>query len=31
LELLFVASESFFSYCAAAQAYFERYGKPLIH
>jgi transposase len=29
LELLFVESESFFSYCAAAQAYFERYGKPV--
>ena len=29
LQLLFVGSESFFSYCAAAQAYFECYGKPL--
>ena len=29
LQLLFVDSESFFSYCAAAQAYFERYGKPV--
>jgi transposase len=29
LQLLFVESESFFSYCAAAQAYFERYGKPV--
>jgi transposase len=29
LQLLFVGSESFFSYCAAAQAYFERYGKPV--
>ena len=28
LQLLFVGSESFFSYCAAAQAYFECYGKP---
>jgi sulfur relay (sulfurtransferase) complex TusBCD TusD component (DsrE family) len=29
LELLFVESESFFSYCAAARTYFERYGKPV--
>jgi transposase len=29
LQLLFVGSESFFSYCAAAQAYFECYGKPI--
>jgi transposase len=29
LQLLFVESESFFSYCAAARAYFERYGKPI--
>ena len=29
LQLLFVESESFFSYCAAARAYFERYGKPV--
>ena len=29
LQLLFVGSESFFSYCAAAQAYFERYGRPV--
>jgi transposase len=29
LQLLFVGSESFFSYCAAAQAYFECYGKPV--
>ena len=29
LQLLFVESESFFSYCSAAQAYFERYGKPV--
>jgi len=29
LQLLFVDNESFFSYCAAAQAYFERYGKPV--
>jgi transposase len=29
LQLLFVDSESFFSYCAAAQAYFNRYGKPV--
>ena len=29
LQLLFVESESFFSYCAAARAYFERCGKPV--
>lgn len=29
LQLLFVESESFFSYCLAAQAYFERHGKPV--
>jgi transposase len=29
LQLLFVECESFFSYCAAAKAYFERYGKPV--
>jgi transposase len=29
LQLLFVGSESFFSYCTAAQAYFECYGKPV--
>jgi len=29
LQLQFVGSESFFSYCAAAQAYFECYGKPV--
>jgi transposase len=29
LQLLFVESESFFSYCSAAKAYFERYGKPV--
>jgi transposase len=29
LQLLFVESESFFSYCGAARAYFERYGKPV--
>jgi transposase len=29
LQLLFVESESFFSYCTAARAYFERYGKPV--
>ena len=29
LQLLFVDNESFFSYCAAAQPYFERYGKPV--
>jgi transposase len=29
LQLLFVENESFFSYCAAAEAYFRRYGKPI--
>jgi len=29
LRLQFVGSESFFSYCAAAQAYFKRCGKPV--
>ncbi|MCG2786369.1 MAG: ISNCY family transposase [Anaerolineae bacterium] len=29
LQLLFVESESFFSYCLAAQTYFERHGKPV--
>ncbi|MDP3185174.1 MAG: ISNCY family transposase [Anaerolineales bacterium] len=29
LRLQFVGSESFFSYCASAQAYFERCGKPV--
>ncbi len=29
LQLLFVGNESFFSYCAAAEAYFRRYGKPI--
>ncbi len=29
LQLQFVGSESFFSYCAAAQAYFERCDKPV--
>ena len=29
LELHFVPHESFFAYCQAARAYFERYGKPL--
>jgi transposase len=29
LQLLFVKSESFFSYCEAAEAYFMRYGKPV--
>ena len=29
LQLLLVESESFFSYCLAAQAYFERSGKPV--
>jgi hypothetical protein len=29
LQLLFVESESFFSYCLAAQAYFECHGKPV--
>ncbi len=27
-QLLFVESESFFSYCQAAESYFTRYGKP---
>ncbi|MBA4362420.1 MAG: hypothetical protein C0411_17090 [Pseudomonas sp.] len=27
-QLLFVESESFFSYCRAAEGYFTRYGKP---
>ncbi|MEW6405806.1 MAG: ISNCY family transposase [Chloroflexota bacterium] len=29
LQLLFVENESFFSYCAAAEGYFRRYGKPI--
>jgi len=29
VELLFVSDETFFAYCAAARAYFEREGKPL--
>jgi hypothetical protein len=29
LQLLFVDSESFFSYCAAVQTYFKRHGKPV--
>ena len=29
LQLRFVKSESYFSYCAAAQGYFERCGKPV--
>ena len=29
VELRFVESESFFSYCQAAEAYFKRYGKPV--
>ena len=29
LELRFVQSESFFTYCEAARHYFEQYGKPL--
>ena len=29
LQLLFVKSESFFSYCEAAKGYFERCGKPV--
>jgi hypothetical protein len=29
LELRFVPSESFFSYCEATRHYLERYGKPL--
>ena len=28
-QLLFVESESFFSYCQAAAGYFTRYGKPV--
>lgn len=28
VQLLFVESESFFSYCRAAAGYFTRYGKP---
>jgi transposase len=28
LQLRFVESESFFSYCAAAEGYFKQYGKP---
>jgi len=29
VQLLFVESESFFSYCQAAEGYFKRCGKPL--
>jgi transposase len=29
VQLLFVESESFFTYCQAAQGYFARYGKPV--
>jgi transposase len=29
LQLLFVESESFFSYCQAAEGYFRQYGKPV--
>jgi len=29
VQLLFVASESFFSYCAAAEGYFRQSGKPV--
>ncbi len=29
VQLLFVESESFFSYCQAAEAYFKQYGKPV--
>ena len=29
LQLRFVESESFFSYCEAAEGYFQLYGKPL--
>ena len=29
LQLLFVESESFFSYCQAAAGYFRQYGKPV--
>ena len=28
VQLLFVESESFFSYCQAAEGYFRQYGKP---
>ena len=29
VQLLFVESESFFSYCQAAEGYFKRFGKPV--
>ena len=29
VQLLFVTSESFFSYCQAAEGYFKQYGKPV--
>ncbi|MCI0551837.1 MAG: ISNCY family transposase [Anaerolineae bacterium] len=29
VQLLFVDSESFFSYCQAAEGYFRQYGKPV--
>jgi hypothetical protein len=29
VQLRFVESESFFSYCEAAEGYFKRYGKPV--
>ncbi len=29
VQLLFVESESFFSYCQAAEGYFKHYGKPV--
>ena len=29
VQLLFVESESFFSYCQAAEGYFQHYGKPV--
>jgi transposase len=29
VQLLFVECESFFSYCQAAQGYFQQYGKPV--
>jgi transposase len=29
VQLLFVESESFFSYCQAAEGYFRQYGKPV--
>jgi hypothetical protein len=29
VQLHFVESESFFSYCQAAESYFQQYGKPL--